>query len=87
MNSPIVVNQPLSGDIQETIYPAYAAVAMLRGASALLENAEALPDPDGNVWSARELIDQAIIKVTEVYMGADEKRLMARAIAMEGAMQ
>lgn len=83
MNSPIVVNQLLSEDIRQAMVPAFAAVAILRGAAALLENAEVLPDPDGVVWSARELVDQAIDKVTEVYMGAEENSLAARAMALE----
>lgn len=74
----------LSEDILEVINPAYVAVAMLRGASALLANAEAIPDPDGDIWSAREIVDATISKIEEIYMGQNEKRLSERAKALEG---
>lgn len=84
MTSPIVPNSTLSNDINETINPAFAAKAMLQGASALLVNTEHLPDPDGDIWAAREIIDATIAMVESIYTLADEKRLKARAEALEG---
>lgn len=84
MNSPIVLNRTLSEDIHETIRPAFVAKAMLQGASALLVNAEHIPDPDGDIWSAREIVDAAIAMVESIYMGADDRKLKDRAEALEG---
>jgi len=56
---------------------------MLQGASALLVNAEHIPDPDGNIWAAREIVDAVISKIQEIYTAADEKKLGARADALE----
>lgn len=74
----------LAGDISETLRPAFAAKAMLQGASSLLINAEHIPDPDGDIWAAREIIDAAIAMVESIYTGADERKLTARAEVLEG---
>lgn len=83
MNSPFVPNSTLSKDINETINPAFAAKAMLQGASSLLVNAEHIPDPDGDIWAAREIIDATIAMVESIYTIADEKRLKVRAESLE----
>ena len=80
-NSPLT--RTLSEDIHETIRPAFAVTALLQGASALLVDAEQIPDPDGDVWAAREIIVAAMAMVEKIYMGADERNLKARAEALE----
>lgn len=73
--------QSLSDDIESVINHAFMVRAMLQGVNALLENAEALPDPDGDVWAARELVAAAIVKVEKIYEEADTRKLSERARA------
>lgn len=72
MNSEITTSTPrLSDELRDIVAPAYKVRALLQGAMALLDEAEALSDPDGHLWSARELVEEAWKKVEEVYSDKD----------------
>lgn len=67
----------LSEELKGLVAPAYSIKAMLQGALALLNEAEALPDPGGDVWAARELVEEACARLDEIY-GDKESALLSR---------
>lgn len=73
----------LSDALSEIVAPAYKIRAILQGAIALLYQAEGLADPDGDVFSARQLIEEAWALVNEIY-GDKEIALRSRLEKIEG---
>lgn len=77
-----ITSTKLSEALQALVEPAFDAKALLLGAIALLNEAEAIPDPHGDVWAALRLIEEASGKMDKIY-GDKEIALRNRIIELE----
>lgn len=57
----------LADELREIVGPAFKIRAILQGALALMNEAEGSFDRNGDLWSVRELIEEAWEKVGEIY--------------------
>lgn len=73
-----------SADLRAAHEPIYRIIALLYGAAALLEKAESQPDPDGDIWSAAELVRHTITEANGMMLGFDERHLFGRAEKIDG---
>jgi hypothetical protein len=73
-----------AADLRAAHAPIYRIIALLQGAEALLEKAESLPDPDGDVWSATELVRHTLMEAQGMMAGFDTLHLIQRAEQIEG---
>lgn len=63
--------ESLSDDLRKAHSPIYIIAAQLAGVNALLEKAESMPDEDGVIWSAAELVRHTQKIVDELMAGLD----------------
>ena len=75
-------NGKLSDHLKEVTCPAFSIKALLQGAMALLDEAEALDTQCGDIWAARQLVETAWVKVDEI-IGDSQFSLLNRLSAID----
>lgn len=70
-------NINLADELSAVINPVFKIKALLQGASLLMNEAEHCFDEDGNLWSAREIVDQAWLACDEIFSDR-QSRLLSR---------
>lgn len=63
--------ESLADDLRKAHHPIFEISALLAGAEALLEKAESMPDPDGVIWSAVEIVRHTQTIVDNMTAGLD----------------